>query len=137
MGYSYRLQFLMSPLWAWSVQSDCQYRIRVDGWGRITLRNCHFLRKCELKSASTQISSAIPGLITLTSNAPLLHSYLPTSSSNSTRTAIEPPKQTTYTSPYLQLLRIPQALSRLLAHNRLSLKEGYSPHTTRPSRLGG
>ena len=26
-----------------------QYRIRVDGPGRITLRNRHFLRKCELK----------------------------------------------------------------------------------------
>ena len=106
-----------------TVLLDCQYQIRVNGSGRITLRNHHFLRKCILKSTPTPI--------TPTSNAPLLHSYSPTSSSNGTHTAIEPPKQATYTSPHLWLLRIPWALSRLLPYNRSGLKEGYSPHTNR------
>ena len=99
--------------------------------------NRRFLRKCKLKLASTPILSATPGPITPSGNAPLLHPYLPTSSSNDAHTAIEPHKQTTYTSPLPQLLRIPRALSRLLPHNRPGLKEGYSPHTTRPTCWAG
>ena len=111
---------------------DRQYWTRIDGSGRITLRNRHFLRKCELKPATTQIPSATQRTITPSSNASLLHPNPPTSPGNGTCTAIDPPpKQTTYTSPHLQSLRIPQALSRP------GLKEGYSPHTTQPTRGWG
>ena len=114
-----------------SALPDHQYRIRVNGSGRITLRNNCFLRKCKFKPTPTPIPSATPGPINPTSNAPL------TSSSNGTCTAMEPPtKQATHTSPCLQLSRIPQVLSRLLPHNRSGLKEGYSPHTTRPTHDG-
>ena len=117
-------------------QLNHQYRIRVDGSGRNTLRNYHFLRKCELKPAQTPISSATPGPITPSSNSPLLHPNPQTSSGNGTCTAIEPPKQTTYTSPCFQSVIIPWALSRLLPHNWLGLKEEYSPHTTRGVEMG-
>ena len=121
-----------------SPQPDRQYGIRVDGSGRIIFWNHRFLRKCELKPASTPIPSPTLEPITPSSNTSLLHPYPPASPGNGTRTAIDPPKQTTYTSPRLQSLRIPQALSRLLPHNRLGLKEVYSPHTTQPThRVGG
>ena len=58
---------------------DCQYQIRVDRAGRITLRNRRFLRKCELKPALTSIPSATPGPITSSNNTRLLHLYPPTS----------------------------------------------------------
>ena len=104
---------------------------------RSSLRNCRFLRKCKLKPAPTPIPTAIPRPITPSSNAPLLYPYLPRSSGIDVHIAIEPHKQTTFSSPRLQLSRIPRALSRLLPHNRPGLKEGYSPHTTRPPRGGG
>ena len=101
-------------------------------WIRKDPRNRHFLRKCELKPAPTPIPSATPGPITPSGNAPLLHLYPPTSSGNGIRTTIEPPKQIAYTSPRLRSSRIPQALSKLLPHNRPGLNEGYRPHTIWP-----
>ena len=92
--------------------------------GRITLKNHCFLRKCELKPAPTPIPSASPGPITPSSNVPFLHPSPPTPSGNGVHTAIELPKQTTYTSPRLRSLRIPQALARLLPHNKPGLKKG-------------
>ena len=106
-----------------TAQPDRQYQIRVDGSGRITLKNHRFLRKCKLKPAPTPIPNAIPGPITPSSNAPPLHLYPPTSSGNDTHTAIEPHKPTTYTSPHLRTSRIPRALSRLLPHNRPGQKK--------------
>ena len=82
-----------------TVLPDHQYQIRVDGSGRITFRNHCFFRKCKLKPAPTPIPSATPVQITHSSNAPLLHPYPLTSSSNGTRTAIEPPKQVLW-EPY-------------------------------------
>ena len=71
---------------------DHQYGIRVDGSGRITLRNSCFLRKCDLKPAPTPIPSETVGPITPSSNTPLLHPYPPTSLYNGTCTAIETPQ---------------------------------------------
>ena len=42
---------------------DCQYQIRVDGSGRITLRNCYFFRKCKLKPAPTSVPSATQAML--------------------------------------------------------------------------
>ena len=116
---------------------DRQYRIKVDELGKITLRNRCFFRKCKFKPAPTPIPSAIPGPIAPSNNTPLLHPYPSTSLSNDTGTVIETPKQTTYTSPRLRYSRIPRDLSRLLPHNRSSLKEEYSPNTTRATCRGG
>ena len=108
-----------------TVLPDRQYQIRVDGSGRITLRNHHFLRKCEFKTAPTPIPSATLGLITSTINAPLLYSVPLTHSGNDTRTAVEPPpKQTTHTSLRPWSSKISQAVSGL--HNRQGLKERHS-----------
>ena len=49
------------------------YWIRVDGLERITLRNCHFLRKCKYKTAPKLIPSVTPAAITSTINTALLH----------------------------------------------------------------
>ena len=114
-----------------TVLPDHQYRIRVDGLGRITLRNCQFLRKCKIKPAPTPIPSATPVPMTSSSNAPLLHPDPPTSG-NGTCTAIEPPNK-----PRLWLSRIPQTLFRLLSHNRPGLKQGYSPQIIWPTHLWG
>ena len=66
---------IQSPLNHWcntpgkiiTVPPDCQYRIRVDGLGRIILRNHRFLRKCKIKIVLTPIPSATPVPITSTS----------------------------------------------------------------------
>ena len=109
---------------------DRQYRIRVNGSGRITLRNGRFLRKCELKPAPTPIpSTTIPS-----SNTTFQH--LPLSPCNSTYTAIKPQQQTSHITPRLRSSRIPRALSRLLPHNKPGLKERHTSHTTRPTRGG-
>ena len=106
---------------------DRQYRIRVNGSGRITLRNRRFLRKCEFKPAPTPIPSATLEPTTSPISAPLLHPPTP----------MEPQQQTTYTSPRLRSSRIPRALSRLFPHNKPGLKERYISHTTRPTYGGG
>ena len=67
---------------------DRQYRIRVNGSGRITLRNRRFLRKCELKPAPTPIPSATLEPTIPSSNTTFLH--LPLSPCNSTYIAIKP-----------------------------------------------
>ena len=97
-GYTITIQSPLTHRWnvmgkIITVLPDRQYRIRVDGLGRITLRHHCSLRKCELKLTPIPILSATPGPITPTSNAPLLHPYLPTSSGNGTHTAIQPPKK--------------------------------------------
>lgn len=99
---------------------DRQYRIRVNGSRRITLRNRRFLRKCELKPTPTPIPSAALGPTIPSSDTTFLH--LPLSPCNSTYTATKPQQQTTHISPRFRS-RIPRALSRLLPHNKLGLKE--------------
>ena len=106
---------------------NCQYQIRVDGLGRITLRNHCFLRKCKFKTAPKPIPFATPAAITPTINTSLLHPDPLTSSSNDT------PKQTTHTLTHPQSSKIPRALSKLLPYNRPRLKERHSPHTTQPT----
>ena len=118
-----------------SVLPKRQYKIRVDGSGRITLRNRRFLRKCKLKPAPTPIPSATLGPTIPSSNTTFMH--LPLSPCNSTYTATRPPQQTTHISPRLRSSRIPRALSRLLPHNKPGLKERHTSHSTRPTRGGG
>ena len=78
-----------------TVLPECQYWIRGDGSGRITLRNSRLLRKWEIKAIPTPISCATPVPITSTNNALLLHPESPTSSGDGTCAAIEshPPER--------------------------------------------
>ena len=111
-----------------SVLPERQYKIRVDGSGRITLRNRRFLRKCNI--------SATPVPIALINNTPRGYSNSQTPSIYNTPARIEPPKVTTYTSTRPRSSKIPRALSRLFPHNRPGLKELYDPHKPLPAHGG-
>ena len=82
-----------------TVLPNRQYRIKVDGSGKIMLRNRFFLRKCKFKTAPKPTPSATPEFISPTINTPLLHPDPPTFSSNDTHTTIVPP-QTNHTYIY-------------------------------------
>ena len=117
-----------------SALPERQYKIRVDGSGRITLRNRRFLKKCKLKPTPTPIPSATLGPTIPSTNATVMHP--PLSPCNSTYTATRPQQQTTHISPRLRSSRIPRALSRLLPHNKPGIKERHTSHATRPTRGG-
>ena len=87
-----------------SALPERQYKIRVDGSGRITLRNRRFLKKCKLKPTPTLIPSATLGPTIPSTNATVTHP--PLSPCNSTYTATRPQQQTTYISPRLRSSRI-------------------------------
>ena len=117
-----------------SVLPERQYKIRVDGSRRITLRNRRFLKKCKLKPAPTPIPSATVGPTIPSTNATVMRPPLPPC--NSTYTATRPQQQTTHITPRLRSSRIPRALSRLLPHNKPGVKERQTSHVTRPTRGG-
>ena len=118
-----------------SALPERQYKIRVDGSGRITLRNRRFLKKCNLKPTPTPIPSATLGPRIPSTNATVTHP--PLSPCDSTCTATRPQQQTTHISPRLRASRIPRALSRLLPHNKPGIKERHTSQATRPTRGGG
>ena len=120
-----------------SVLPERQYKIRVDGSGRITLRNRHFLRKYNITAAATPIPSATPVPIALITNTPHGYSNSQTPSIYNTPARIEPPKDTTYMSTSPRSSKIPRALSRLFPHNRPDLKELHDPHKPLPAHGGG
>ena len=121
-----------------------QYKIRVDGSGRVTLRNRRFLRK--LKCEST-IPRLIPGAETSKENStihsspkrPIEQSKFVTSSDHThhTPTTITPdslttpiptpllstPVSTTRISPNAAPSRVPRALLQLFPYNKPGLKD--------------
>ena len=117
-----------------SALPEHQYKIRVDGSGRITLRNRRFLKKCKLKPTPTPIPSATLGPTIPSTDATVTHP--PLSRCDSTCTATRPQQQTTHISPRLRSSRIPRALSRLLPHNKPGIKERHTSQATRPTRGG-
>ena len=118
-----------------SALPERQYKIRVDGSGRITLRNRRFLKKCNLKPTPTPIPSATLGPRIPSTNTTVTHP--PLSPCDSTCTATRPQQQTTHISPRLRASRIPRALARLLPHNKPGIKERHTYQATRPTRGGG
>ena len=106
-----------------SVLPERQYKISVDGSGRITFRDRSFLKKCNITAAATPIPSATPVPITLINNTPRGYSNSQTPSIYNMPAKIEPPRDTTYTSTRPRSSKIPRALSRLFPHNRPGLKE--------------
>ena len=142
----YRYTHNLCPLWAvdrvaiqsplncqWNITGkiimlvpDHQYRIRVNGSGRLTLK-CRFLRKNKIKAAPNPIVCTTSVRITSTTNALLLYPNPAISSGNDTCTAIEPKTR-------LLSSKIPWTLPRVFPHNRPGLKERHSPHTTLPAQ---
>ena len=109
-----------------------QYHVRVDGSGRITLRNRRFLRKLEtpttpplIPSAAPETSTPNPNPMPLKPNTPVLQTMGTGITSNTTQ-----PSTMTQT-------KTPQALSRLLPHNQPGLKELIPPQRPLTSRNGG
>ena len=113
-----------------------QYHIRMDGSGRVTLRNRRFLKKV-IKCSPQVIPSALP----LNPNA---QSYTPPQQSGSTppQQSGSPDIQGTYIhtpqaeapTPVTPIQRIPRALARLQNRNNPGRKETSG---VRPSRLRG
>ena len=132
---------IQSPLNCWwnttgkiiYVLPERQYKIRVDGSGRIILRNRRFLRKCNITAAATPVPSATPVPIALINNTRRGYSNSQTPSIYNTPARIEPPKDTTYTSTRPRSSKIPRALSRLFPHNRPGLKELHDHHKSLPA----
>ena len=111
-----------------------QYRIRVAGSGRITLRNRRFLRKLEAPAAATPIPSALPippESTTSDTNTPIQLSE--GSTTTPLRGPVSPsPIQTPRPVP----AKIPRALSRLFPCNQPGRKELISPQRRLCSRNG-
>ena len=58
--------------------------IRVEESSRISLRNCHFLRKAEFQTTSSLIPSSLPEPTGSASDVPVTHSSSPIPSTNDT-----------------------------------------------------
>ena len=113
-----------------------QYRIRVDGSGRITLRNRRFLRKLETPMTPHPILSPSNGTPILEGNS---ESKAPALQTTDSETAPQPPLPMSSTNqPAVTTQTRPtQALSRLLPHNKPGLKELIPPERPLPMRGGG
>ena len=111
-----------------------QYRIRVDGSGRITLRNRRFLRKLETLVTPHPILSPSNGTPILEGND---ESKAPALQTTDSETAPQPPLPPSSTNQpaVITQARPARALSRLLPHNKPGLKELIPPE--RPLPMGG
>ena len=108
-----------------------QYRIRVDGSGRITLRNRRYLRLIKPRRLNTPIPSpctADESLKTTNKNIYNCPNDGPQSNDNSDAS---PPLDTVISN------KIPRALTRLLAYNSSGNKELTQPSRRIPTRRGG
>ena len=109
-----------------------QYRVRVDGSGRITLRNCRFLRKLETPTTPPPIPNAVPETSTPNPNPTFLKPNIPvlqTMGTGITSNTAQPSSMTQTKTPW--------ALSRLLPRNQPGLKELIPPQRPLPSHDGG
>ena len=93
-----------------------QYRVRVDGSGRITLRNRRFLRKLETPTTpppipSTEPETSTPNPNPLKPNTPVLQTMGTGITSNTAQPST------------MSQTKLPRALSRLLPHDQPGLKE--------------
>ena len=109
-----------------------QYHVRVDGSGRITLRNHRFLRKLEtpttphpIPSAAPETSTPNPNPMPLKPNTPVLQTLGTGITSNTAQ-----PSSMTQT-------KTPRTLSRLLLHNQPCSKELIPPPDHYPRTIGG
>ena len=112
-----------------------QYHVRVDGSGRITLRNHQFLRKLDTPTILFPIPSAVP------------ETSIPNPTPHRPNTLVPQTMDTGITSSHLtsntaQLststqTKAPRALSRLFPHNQPGLKELIPPQRPQPTCYGG
>ena len=120
---------LIKPIQTKPILSDHHYWIIIDGTGRITLRNCHFLRKVEFQTTSTPILSAMPEP---TGDVPVMYPNSSISTSNDAHATVGHPMRGTHTS-WLQWIhcmpsRVPRALFYLFLHKIVGPKELSAPH---------
>ena len=109
-----------------------QYRVRVNGSGRITLRNRRFLRKLETPTSPPPIPSAAPETSTSNPNPTPLKPNTPVLQTMGTGIT----SNTAQPSSMMQT-KTPRALSRLLPHNQPGLKELIPPKDLYPRVMGG
>ena len=62
--------------------------MKVDGSGRITLKNCCLVRKMEFQAMLTPILSALPEPTGTAIDIPVMHPDFPMSASNDTHAAV-------------------------------------------------
>ena len=111
-----------------------QYRVRVDGSGRITWRNHRFLRKLETTTIPFLIPSAVPETSTPNPTPQRPNTPVPQTidtgktSSHPTSNTAQPSTSTRTPHP---------ALSRLLPNNHPGLKELIPPQRPLYTRDGG
>ena len=113
-----------------------QYQIRVDGSGRITLRNRRFLRKLETPVTPHPILSPSNGTPILERNG---ESKTPALQTTDSEKAPQPPLPLNSTNqPAVTTQAKPaRALSHLLPHNKPGLKELIPPERPLPMGEGG
>ena len=111
-----------------------QYRIRVDGSGRITLRNRRFLRKLRTPVTPHPILSPSNGTPILERDDESKTPALQTTDSENAPQPPLPPNSTNQPTVTTQA-KPARALSRLLPHNKPGLKELIPPE--RPLPMGG
>ena len=111
-----------------------QYRIRVDGSGRITLRNRRFLRKLRTPVTPHPILSPSNGTPILERDDESKTPALQTTDSENAPQPPLPPNSTSQPTVTTQA-KPARALSRLLPHNKPGLKELIPPE--RPLPMGG
>ena len=111
-----------------------QYRIRVDGSGRITLRNRRFLRKLRTPVTPHPILSPSYGTPILERDDESKTPALQTTDSENAPQPPLPPNSTNQPTVTTQA-KPARALSRLLPHNKPGLKELIPPE--RPLLIGG
>ena len=128
-----------------------QYVVKVDGSGRVTLRNRKFLRKyvpatvCyppnhvlmdnayKPPQPCTRIHPDPPDISTNLPTAPAITPVSP-SSERPTPVPVATPLPLNTPDPTIAVQRAPQALKRLLSHNAPGLKEnGFIPQADNPS----
>ena len=105
-----------------------QYRVRVAGSGRITLRNRRFLRKLSAVTAPAPIPSALP--VSSDIGAPIRQTEASDASTSPRGPASPGPINTTQPMP----AKVPRALSRLFSCNNPGRKELLSPQRPLRSR---
>ena len=103
---------------------DRQYTIRMDGSGRVTLRNRRFLRKNNLPAQHYPIPSA----------------YMPTSHDTESDIQSDPLPTTSNKDINTNIttgIKLPRALARLFTHNNPGTKDIAPPLSGLPAKRGG
>ena len=109
---------------------DRQYRIRVDGSGRVTLRNRRFLRVIKPQKLNTPIPSAYTSDQTISNSDKDVDNHSVDVPQNNNNSDISTPFNTAVCN------KVPRALTRLFTYNSSGTKELTQPSRSIPTRRG-